>query len=1462
MNPNAAQPAGGPPTSFKTNVNRAKTKRWVEAKTVSYDGDDWGEADEYDEYSGYSAGAVQKPTGLRQQGQSTLQPAGVLGRSDTQASPAAYGERMYIAPGGKISQLHQGFDEQIAPGPQAYQQPKDARTYSLSQGEERRAFSGGSAQYGNTGDLYPSQGQFQQTQGMHQTAPQIRAPAPGQYQQVVQGGSNPSLDGQSRLASGGPPPPNYRGVAYSDRPRPPHEGSRTQSMSSSTSSQDFQARRDFSPSAVPQPLHPQSRDLPPRKSSLSQEDTPRIPGGPFSPATNIQSEHSEAATLSRPTESENRTDVASKPLPFVRPADIYKRLAAERERERQSQESSRPSMEAILDSKQLSTTEDSATNIRGHPNTDDSRFTPRGRPSFEGEDISESGRPIKTSLDPVVERRSEYGMEGPSLNTAVPANQAPIPNSTRLPEMSKPTETTVNKDGSPRLPEVPRMSGFGESFLGSMQGSFNATPDVDTPETGHLQFLSKLSEEPLDASLQHQTSVGFRSVVNKAFEDQVPQTPSSAAGSALARSNSESTNAISPIISRAPSAVNSGAKHKELETRDESIARITEEPTTRAPMGRPGSGDTIVTPKATTRKPSPSQAPWHGPAESLPTNTGHRRNISTPSPGDSPARTPAVEVSQHLRQPQEAELAVTTPTSITHSSSSASNAMPSEASNRSEKSADASVEPSAPIQRPSQEPYAVMPLASDSVGDSVTGPRSAIELNSPVTPTKTFPSGRAESPTKSRSRVRDLADRFESEGSIRRDSGLSLRESALIERPNENLHSRPQNDRMESFRPHLPGGWESYASTAPGSGPMPVAQNRGQTLGPQVSTQAEYDDVNPSTTEIQATESSRSNKSDGNRVKAIANTENQYSLRDHASTLTDHSSAPANEGFSLSDPFSAVAAAGTALAGAVTAAVGFDPKDSESEEETNSRDETPAMNSTNINQGRSASIRNTAFHPEASRPWMPPEDDSASSVSHTPLTMDPDDHQHQSENPNYFPPVVPLKQRPRDIQTTNEVTPLRPQILPALSTETSPNDYESDRLRKQLVRELSPHAENFPHDQTAALDAPLVEESRLPDTSGLRSQDHDSMFLPREYDSYWNSSNSGDILNHRVNHQEAPESPEIRSELNEKIAVEGGALPYAETRHQTIPMKLDSTQQAPNSNMLQVRPTHLAHRFSWEPEPEELNAERQELPGVNNGNQSPPITAPTVEYIPLPVNSPTADIPQLHKKLPEEPAELAQEFRHSTESHRQQQQDHEFRVPNDTQMSSEAETMSIPPLPTEQPKIPAFREILALKNSTDRIQAFKTTRDQFANMNTGLDHWIVATLNDLPEHAELRNNGGTFGNVSSHRPSPSRGKFPGLRVASGQTQSQPYYQQYLNASSQPGISSPAVSTSANVAGSPNYSPASASGKAPVQQMQAKGKDLLHSAGIFGGKANVAAKGLFSKGKSKLRGSGGADKVDF
>jgi len=47
------------------------------------------------------------------------------------------------------------------------------------------------------------------------------------------------------------------------------------------------------------------------------------------------------------------------------------------------------------------------------------------------------------------------------------------------------------------------------------------------------------------------------------------------------------------------------------------------------------------------------------------------------------------------------------------------------------------------------------------------------------------------------------------------------------------------------------------------------------------------------------------------------------------------------------------------------------------------------------------------------------------------------------------------------------------------------------------------------------------------------------------------------------------------------------------------------------------------------------------------------------------------------------------------------------------------------------------------------------------------------------------------------------------------------------------------------------------GRIANQQMQLKGKDLLHTANVLSGKGMTSAKGLFAKGKSRF----GREKVD-
>lgn len=166
--------------------------------------------------------------------------------------------------------------------------------------------------------------------------------------------------------------------------------------------------------------------------------------------------------------------------------------------------------------------------------------------------------------------------------------------------------------------------------------------------------------------------------------------------------------------------------------------------------------------------------------------------------------------------------------------------------------------------------------------------------------------------------------------------------------------------------------------------------------------------------------------------------------------------------------------------------------------------------------------------------------------------------------------------------------------------------------------------------------------------------------------------------------------------------------------------------------------------------------------------------------------------------------------------------------------------------------------------SHQRIQTFDDTRQRFAAMETGLTDWMVALKSQYPEHADVT---GSYARSGTSGFATARSNFtkgaPGGTATSIQ---QPYYQQYLNASSPtaPGTPASRPGPSTPVGSQQGFAPAS--GRINTQQVQAKGKELLHTAGIFGGKAGKAGKGLLAKGKTKLqqaRGAGGTggDKVD-
>lgn len=175
-----------------------------------------------------------------------------------------------------------------------------------------------------------------------------------------------------------------------------------------------------------------------------------------------------------------------------------------------------------------------------------------------------------------------------------------------------------------------------------------------------------------------------------------------------------------------------------------------------------------------------------------------------------------------------------------------------------------------------------------------------------------------------------------------------------------------------------------------------------------------------------------------------------------------------------------------------------------------------------------------------------------------------------------------------------------------------------------------------------------------------------------------------------------------------------------------------------------------------------------------------------------------------------------------------------------------------PQNPADLTKPRPFKEIMALGSAEQRIRAYNESRHQYAAMDSGLGEWVHATSMQPPASPPPFMRGPVQDETNARGSQTSRhGSQAPIQ------QPQPYYKQYLNASTP---SAPAAAPSRLSAGMPTGTQGfGASTGKTTHQMQAKSKELLHSASIFGGKATKASKGLLAKGKSRFMGSG--DKVD-
>ncbi|KAH7127129.1 hypothetical protein B0J11DRAFT_433481 [Dendryphion nanum] len=1047
---------------------------------------------------------------------------------------------------------------------------------------------------------------------------------------------------------------------------PRETGLRQSSVAESDQSDTIEHRRDFSPSAMVPPLQTRISQVPvgaatsplanfpPRKSSIGQTDAP----------------YATSPTATSPINT-------GKALPFIRPSDIYKRVEEERQRERASLDSSRPSLDS------LST-----------------------RPKEE--------QPLAS----VVEGKNE---------------------------------------------QLPGVGTFGGDFwsTGSPTQTSERAPVVSSRDDRGLQ-----------------------SVVDQAFtrsDDQrsVPPTPQQ---SGVSRSNTDSTSGISPIMSRIPSSATSALKTRNQAGGDGSTPVIAEETIdTTTPIAPPTSTPLLGNPRPIARKPSPTHS-RNVSSSSLP-HTG----LATPTRGESPARSPAIEPQKALPVPESAQLS----TLDTSSSGNMKGGLGGPSAAYANREADiASAIRLSPVE-------AVPELSFAERQSQYAFLESHQNAQSPIQ--DSTPRSRSQSPSKGR--VQELAGKFGDASQARRGSTQSNSSKHSVQswerspdgsRPSSPTKAGPSSERPAaarevSFRPKLPGQWDSYATSVP-------------TPSERSEKESEFG----------------SGADRGLENNAITSPLGDVDLTPTTSKHLATSAAPADS----SDPLSGLKAAGAAIGEALQSSLG-----TFSSQPAEARDGPVQDHSYgDIYVPRPVQFDRTVSSVSSSIPPTPPAKD-------TPVFEQPSPFEHLDSN--------------------QEHTPTRPTLLPQLSTLPSDQDEESDKLRKEIVASLSPVQS---HDSSAN---DIRRSSLQPTAPPLVNRD--SSILPSEYDSYW----AGENLPTQPSQDAGRQITEDTSR-NAK----NGASQAADVPHSSILTRFSWEEKQVGSPHGQAQADAA---FASPQESHHSSAGERGLPGATptihteEADVTPPATDPVSVHSPASgglhvvnsaVNPEAVDMPP---RLSAEASEPKEKIAAEVPSTQETSNLTAINIPQESDLHKEG-PHGHPALKSPTDKPLSSREISNIKSSPERIVTYNVTREYWANTDHGLNDWISSALAASPELASQQQHQQqptpqyrpqvAPSSSTRHKPAGSLSLFGKHPVASPNSS---------NTTSQaPGTPTPALGAAeARPHGSMS---GPAGGKMTGQQMQAKGKDLLHTAGVLGGKGMTGAKGLFAKGKSRFRASG-SEKVD-
>jgi hypothetical protein len=456
----------------------------------------------------------------------------------------------------------------------------------------------------------------------------------------------------------------------------------------------------------------------------------------------------------------------------------------------------------------------------------------------------------------------------------------------------------------------------------------------------------------------------------------------------------------------------------------------------------------------------------------------------------------------------------------------------------------------------------------------------------------------------------------------------------------------------------------------------------------------------------------------------------------------------------------------------------------------------------------------------------------------------------------------------------------RPEFFPQLSTQPSADDQESDRLRKEIVASLTPVASADPSRRSLQPVSPGANRA--------------SSILPAEYDSYWADGGNGT-------------SPRPSQEVERSVPTSAAAVPSVIPPPEELPKpsllnrfswENNTPQSAAPVNAVVTAPVPEPVKTEHEetiPSPAVERAAEEERQQWSEGLPDPyfgpghtitvtkpdPITelepsarSPTTVIDHDALTSPTREqtrSPGLHvvnsavdPEAVDLPPRLSADIRRTSEDNLKaelKQLEQEVNGEKTNPAVSTSVNVPEPQTPTRtnnhapsavsptSGKPLGAREIATINSAAERIATYNQTREHWATHDHGLQGWLVSTIDSNPDLAMQnmpvqRVNTGTVRH--KHTASLSiLGKLGGASTHQLGTEQ-----------------SPSTPTQGPVGANSPTSGGPGSGTAfdrrvASRQLEAKGKDLLHTANVLSGKGLTSAKGLFAKGKSRF----GREKVE-